>query len=55
MPSKSLAQHRFMAFIANGGKVKDGPTQAQAQEFMEADRGRKFVPHPRKRGRSSAE
>lgn len=50
MPSKSGKQHRLMEMVAHGGTPRKGkgPSVAVAQEFVAADRGRKF---PKKKGR----
>ena len=39
-PSKSPKQHRFMEAVAHGAKPKSGsgPSQAQAKEFVQADK-----------------
>jgi hypothetical protein len=44
MPSKSKKQHNFMAAIANNPKFakKVGIPKATGEEFMKADKGRKF-------------
>ena len=44
MPSVSKKQHRFMAAIANNPAFakKAGVPQAVGEEFMQADKGRKF-------------
>ncbi|MDE2101979.1 MAG: hypothetical protein KGL39_32330 [Patescibacteria group bacterium] len=47
MPSKSGKQHRFMEFIAHGGKVRGGPSVEVAKEFVQADTRHRFVPHPK--------
>ena len=41
VPSVSAKQHRFMEMIAHGGKPRAGagPSQAVAQEFVQADEG----------------
>jgi ribosomal protein S7 len=40
MPSKSRAQHNFMAMIAHGVKPRGGkgPSKAVAREFLAADK-----------------
>jgi len=45
MPSKSAAQHRFMAAVANNPKFakKAGVPQSVGEEFLKADTGRKFA------------
>ena len=45
MPSKSAFQHRFMAAVANNPKFakKAGVPQSVGEEFMKADKGRKFA------------
>ena len=45
MPSKSAAQHRFMAAVANNPKFakKAGVPQSVGEEFLKADKGRKFA------------
>ncbi len=43
MPSKSAAQHRLMEAIAHGWKKPGGgPSKAVAEEFVKADKGKKF-------------
>jgi hypothetical protein len=44
MPSKSQKQHNLMAMVANDPKAAKrlGISQAVGQEFMKADKGRKF-------------
>jgi hypothetical protein len=44
MPSKSKAQHNFMAAVANNPTFakKAGVPQSVGQEFVSADRGKKF-------------
>jgi hypothetical protein len=44
MPSKSKAQHNLMAMVANDPKAakRMGIPQSVGQEFMKADKGRKF-------------
>jgi hypothetical protein len=44
MPSKSKAQHNFMAAVANNPAFakKAGVPQSVGQEFVSADRGKKF-------------
>lgn len=44
MPSKSKAQHNLMAMVANNPKAakRMGIPQSVGQDFMEADKGRKF-------------
>ena len=44
MPSKSKAQHNFMAAVANNPAFakKAGVPQSVGKEFNEADKGRKF-------------
>jgi hypothetical protein len=44
MPSKNKAQHNFMAAVANNPSFakKAGVPQSVGQEFMTADKGRKF-------------
>ena len=34
MPAKSKAQFRFMQAVAHGTARKEGPTKAQAREFV---------------------
>lgn len=48
MPSKSGKQHRLMEFIAHGGSVNGGPSKAVAQGFVQADKGHRFVPRPKR-------
>ena len=45
MPSTSAKQHRFMAAVANNPKFakKAGVPQSVGEEFMKADKGRKFA------------
>ena len=45
MPSKSAAQHRFMAAVANNPKFakKAGVPRSVGEEFLKADKGRKFA------------
>lgn len=45
MPSKSKAQHNFMAMVANNPKAakRVGVPKSVGQDFIEADRGRKFA------------
>ena len=45
MPSKSAAQHRFMAAVASNPKFakKAGVPQSVGEEFLKADTGRKFA------------
>lgn len=47
MPSKTLAQARFMAAVANNPKFakKAGVAQSVGQEFVKADR--RSIPKPR--------
>jgi hypothetical protein len=44
MPSASGKQHRFMAAVANNPKFakKAGVPQSVGEEFVQADKGRKF-------------
>lgn len=43
MPSKSLAQHRYMAMMAfNPPKSGKRVPKKVAKEFVQADKGRKF-------------
>ena len=44
MPSKSASQHRLMALVANNPKAAKrlGIPQSVGEEFMKADKGRKF-------------
>lgn len=44
MPSTSAKQHRFMAAVANNPKFakKAGVPQSVGEEFLKADKGRKF-------------
>ena len=44
MPSKSKSQHKFMTAVANNPKFakKVGVPRSVGEEFMEADKGRKF-------------
>ena len=44
MPSTSGKQHRFMAAVANNPKFakKAGVPQSVGEEFVQADKGRKF-------------
>lgn len=44
MPSKSAAQHRLMAAVANNPAVakKTGIPKSVGEEFLKADKGRKF-------------
>ena len=44
MPSKSIAQHRLMAMVANNPAAakRVGIPQSVGSEFMKADKGRKF-------------
>ena len=44
MPSKSQKQHNLMAMVANDPKAakRVGISQAVGQEFMKADKGKKF-------------
>lgn len=46
MPSKSAKQHRLMAAAAHNPKVRKqfGISQAIAEEFLRADKGRSFGP-----------
>ena len=40
MPAKSKAQFRFMQAAAHGGlSQKDGPTKAQAKEYVSHNKG----------------
>jgi hypothetical protein len=50
MPSKSKAQHNYMAMIANnpGMAEKKGPSRKVAKEFVAADKGKKFGKKKRK-------
>jgi hypothetical protein len=42
MPAKSKAQFRFMQAAAHGGlSQKDGPTKAQAKEYVSHNKGSK--------------
>lgn len=34
MPAKSKAQYNLMQAVAHGAKVKDGPSEAVAREFV---------------------
>ena len=45
MPSVSGKQHRFMAAVANNPKFakKAGVPQSVGEEFLKADKGRKFA------------
>ena len=45
MPSTSAKQHRFMAAVANNPKFakKAGVPQSVGEEFLKADKGRKFA------------
>lgn len=45
MPSTSAKQHRFMAAVASNPKFakKAGVPQSVGEEFMKADKGRKFA------------
>ena len=45
MPSKSAAQHRLMAMVANdpAAAKRLGIPQSVGSEFMKADKGRKFA------------
>ena len=45
MPSKSAAQHRLMAMVANdpAAAKRLGISQSVGAEFMKADKGRKFA------------
>ena len=45
MPSKSKAQHNLMAMVAHDPKAakRVGIPQSVGQEFMKADKGRKFA------------
>ena len=45
MPSTSGKQHRFMAAVANNPKFakKAGVPQSVGEEFLQADKGRKFA------------
>ena len=45
MPSSSAKQHRFMAAIANNPSFakKAGVPQSVGQDFIQADKGRKFA------------
>ena len=45
MPSVSEKQHRFMAAVANNPKFakKAGVPQSVGEEFLKADKGRKFA------------
>ena len=44
MPSTSAKQHRFMAAVANNPKFakKAGVAQSVGEDFLQADKGRKF-------------
>ena len=44
MPSKSKAQHNFMAAVANNPQFarRAGVPQSVGREYMKADEGRKF-------------
>tara|TARA_Y100000401_G_scaffold39349_1_gene29882 strand:+ start:317 stop:607 length:291 start_codon:yes stop_codon:yes gene_type:complete len=44
MPSKSKAQHKFMAAVANNPKFakETGVPQSVGKEYMKADEGKKF-------------
>lgn len=45
MPSKTKAQHNFMAMVANNPKAakRVGVPQKVGEDFMAADKGRKFA------------
>ena len=47
MPSKSAAQHRLMEGIAHGmtPRSSHAPSVAVAKDFVEADKGKKFIGH----------
>ncbi|MBX6392552.1 MAG: hypothetical protein IRY96_03690 [Burkholderiales bacterium] len=51
MPSKSGKQHRLMEAVAHNALVaqKTGIPQKVAREFVEADKGKKFAPPPKRK------
>ena len=55
MPSKSQAQHNLMAMVANdpAAAKRLGIPQSVAQEFNQADKGKKLAKALRKRDNSN--
>lgn len=55
MPSKSPAQHRFMEMVAHSPEAakRVGVPQSVGQEFVQADKGKKFANALRKHGEKS--
>jgi hypothetical protein len=57
MPSKSAKQHRFMEMVAHDPKAAKrlGVPQSVGQDFVAADKGKKFANALRKHGKNSNE
>lgn len=57
MPSKNLAQHNLMAMVAHdpAAAKRLGIPQSVGQEFVQADKGKKFAKALRKRGEKNME
>jgi len=57
MPSKSAKQHRFMQMVAHDPKAAKrlGVPQSVGQDFVAADKGKKFANALRKHGKNSNE
>ena len=55
MPSHSSKQHRFMEMIAHSPEAakRVGVPQSVGQEFVQADKGKKFAKALRKHGEKS--
>ena len=53
MPSSSLKQHKFMEMIAHDPKAakRVGVPQSVGQDFVAADKGKKFATALRKHGK----
>jgi hypothetical protein len=53
MPSKNLKQHRFMEMVAHSPAAakRVGVPQSVGQDFVQADKGKKFATALRKHGK----
>jgi hypothetical protein len=53
VPSKSLAQHHFMEMVAHNPEAakRVGVPQSVGQDFVQADKGKKFANALRKHGK----
>jgi len=55
MPSKSLAQHRLMELVAHNPAAakRVGIPQSVGQDFVQADKGKKFANALREHGKNN--